>query len=123
MDLIFEYVTSVIKMDETDYAEKKSVRQHNRLADRIRAIAYEIDRMDSTTKMEFYELLSHENESVRLWVAHHILEVMNYDNMCRGKALKIISCVADKNDRINSLGNKMWLEKWLQEHPLDRELI
>ena len=23
MDLIFEYVTSVIKMDETDYAEKK----------------------------------------------------------------------------------------------------
>ena len=123
MDLIFEYVTSVIKMDETDYAEKKSVRQHNRLADRIRAIAYEIDRMDSTTKMEFYELLSHENESVRLWVAHHILEVMNYDNMCRGKALKIISCVADKNDRINSLGNKRWLEKWLQEHPLDRELI
>ena len=23
MDLIFEYVTSVIKMDETDYADKK----------------------------------------------------------------------------------------------------
>ena len=123
MDFIFEYVTSVLKMEATDYGEKKSVRRHNRLANRIRAIAYEIDRMDSTTKMEFYELLSHENESVRLWVAHHILEVMNYDNMCRGKALKIISCVADKNDRINSLGNKMWLEKWLQEHPLDRELL
>ena len=123
MDFIFEYVTSVLKMEATDYGDKKSVRQHNRLANRIRAIAYEIDRMDSTTKMEFYELLSHENESVRLWVAHHILEVMNYDNMCRGKALKIISCVADKNDRINSLGNKMWLEKWLQEHPLDRELL
>ena len=123
MDLIFEYVTSVIKMDETDYADEKSVRQHNRLADRIRAIAREIDHMNPTRKWSFYELLSHENETVRIWVAHHILEVMNYDNMCRGKALKIISCVADKNDRINSLGNKMWLEKWLQEHPLDRELI
>ena len=110
-------------MDETDYADKKGVRQHNRLADRIRAIAYEIDHMNPTIKLSFYELLSHENETVRIWVAHHILEVMNYDNMCRGKALKIISCVADKNDRINSLGNKMWLEKWLQEHPLDRELL
>lgn len=123
MDLIFEYVTSVIKMDETDFADKKSVRQHNRLADRIRAIAYEIDHMNPTIKLSFYELLSHDNETVRIWVAHHILEVMNYDNMCRGKALKIISCVADKNDSINSLGNKMWLEKWLQEHPLDRELL
>ena len=121
MDLIFEYVTSVIKMDETDYADKKSVRQHNRLADRIRAIACEIDHMNPTIKRSFYELLSHENETVRIWVAHHILEVMNYDNMCRGKALKIISCVADKNDGIHGLGNKMWLEKWLQEHPADRE--
>ena len=123
MDLILEYVTSVIKMDETDYADKKSVRQHNRLADRIRAIACEIDHMNSTIKMKFYELLSHENESVRLWAAHHILETMNYDNMCRGKALKIISCIADKNDGIEGLGNKMWLKKWLQEHPLDRELL
>ena len=123
MDLIFEYVTSVIKMDETDYADKKSVRQHNRLADRIRAIACEIDHMNPTIKWSFYELLSHENETVRIWVAHHIREVMNYDTRCRGKALKIISCIADKNDRINSLGNKMWLEKWLQEHPLDRELL
>ncbi|MBR6578824.1 MAG: DUF2019 domain-containing protein [Clostridia bacterium] len=123
MDLIFEYVTLVIKMDETDYADKKSIRQHNRLADRIRAMACEIDHMNPKIKRSFYELLSHENETVRIWVAHHILEVMNYDNMCRGKALKIISCVADKNDRINSFGNKMWLEKWLQEHPLDRELL
>ena len=123
MDLIFEYVTSVIKMDETDYADKKSVRQHNRLADRIRAIACEIDHMNPTIKRSFYELLSHENEMVRIWVAHHILEVMNYDNMCRGKALKIISYVAYKTDGINSLGNKMWLEMWLQEHPLDRELL
>ena len=118
MDLIFEYVTSVIEMDETDYADKKSVRQHNRLATKIRAIACKIDSMDSTTKMKFYELLSHENESVRCWVAHHILEVMNYDNMCRGRALKVISYVSDK-----SLGNKMWLTQWLQEHPSDRELL
>ena len=48
MDLIFEYVTSVIKMDETDYADQKSVRQHNRLADRVRSIAGEIDHMNST---------------------------------------------------------------------------
>ena len=123
MDLIFEYVTSVIKMDETDYADQKSVRQHNRLADRVRSIAGEIDHMNSTIKMEFYELLSHENESVRLWAAHHILEVMNYDNTCRGKALKIIACVADKNDGTHGLGNKMWLKKWLQEHPSDGELL
>ena len=122
MDLILEYVTSVIKMDETDYADKKSVRQHNQMADRIRAIACEIEHMNSTIRMEFYDLLSHENESVRIWVAHHILEVMNYDNVCRGKALKIISCVA-KNDGVEGLGNKMWLENWLQAHPLDRELL
>ena len=123
MDLIFEYVTAVIKMDKTDYADKRSVRQHNRLADRIRAIACEIDHMNPTTKLSFYELLFHENESVRLWVAHHILEVMNYDNTYRGKALKIIAYVADKNDGPDGLGNKMWLKKWLQDHPLDRELL
>ena len=123
MDFIFEYVTSVLKMEATDYGDKKSVRQHNRLANRIRAIAYEIDRMDSTTKMEFYKLLSHENESVRLWVAHHILEVMNYDNMCREKALKFISHIADTDDGISGLGNKMWLKGWLKEHPSDRELL
>ena len=123
MDLILEYVTSVIKMDTTDYADKKSVRQHNRLADRIRAIACEIDHMNPTIKLSFFELLSHENEAVRIWVAHHILEVMNYDDMCRGKALKIISCVADEDDGIHGSGNKMWLEKWLQEHPSDRELL
>ena len=123
MDLIFEYVTSVVEMDKTDYADKKSVRQHNRLATKIRAIACKIDSMDSTTKMKFYELLSHENESVRCWVAHHILEVMNYDNMCREKALKFIAHIADTDDGIGGLGNKMWLKGWLKEHPSDRELL
>ena len=51
MDSIFEYVTSVLKMEATDYGDKKCVRQHNQLANRIRAIAYEIDRTDSTIKM------------------------------------------------------------------------
>ena len=123
MDLIFEYVTSVIKMDETDYADKKSVRQHNRLADRIRAIACEIDHMNPTIKRSFYELLSHENETVRIWASHHILEVMNYDNMCREKALKFISHIADTDDGISGLGNKMWLKGWLKEHPSDRKLL
>ena len=123
MDLIFEYVASVIKMDKTDYADKKSVKQHNKLADRLRVIAYEIDHMNPTIKLSFSELLFHENATVRLWAAHHILEVMNYDNICRGKALKQISYVADKNDGITGLGDKMWLEQWLKEHPSDRELL
>ena len=123
MDLIIEYIASVTTIDETDYANKKSVKQHNKLADRLRVIAFEIEHTHPEMKQRFYDLLSHEKATVRLWVAHHILEVMNYDNVCREKALKEISYVSENNDGVDGIGNRMWLEHWLNEHLSDRDLL
>ena len=65
----------------------------------------------------------HEEATVRSWAAHHILEVMNYDDRCRKDALKEISYISTHNKSINGLGNKMWLKQWLQEHPTDKSLL
>lgn len=126
MNLISEYVAAVQAIDnikETGLDNKKKVKENNKLADRLRAIASEIDRRYPEMKPDFYQLLFHEKETVRRWAAHHILEVMNYDDRCRAKALKEIAYISTHDKSINGLGNKMWLKQWFEKHPTDRKLL
>ena len=61
---------------------------------RMSAIATEIEQNFPELKNDFYELLANENKEIRLWVAHHILEHMNYERSFRKNALMEIRSMA-----------------------------
>ena len=61
-----------------------------------------------------------QNEEIRLWVAHHILEHMNYERSFRKTALKEIRRMARTDKAANGFGEKMWLKDWYKTHPKDR---
>lgn len=122
--LIEEYLENIKIMDSLnfdDYDIKNKVKSANKCADRNRQIAKEIDRLSLDIKIEFVKLLYSNNSSVRSRVAHHILEIMNYDKQYREDALCEIENVSKCSlDRMQKIGNSMWLEKWYEEHPCDR---
>lgn len=94
-----------------------------RLADRLREIPRIIEADGGESREEFCQLLFHKKDSVRLWAAHHILEVMNCGPAVRKTALKEIKyCIQHDEDRLHALGNKLWLENWYKSHPEDRKL-
>ena len=51
-----------------------------------------------------------------------MLEVMNYPEEYRKTALDEIKIVISKNIQVESLGNKMWLKQWYEQHPQDKLL-
>ena len=74
MGLVQEYLelaNEVVLFNE--YDKKEAVEAYNRKITRMRKISAEIETDHPTLKNEFCELLSHEDESIRLWVAHHVL--------------------------------------------------
>ena len=125
MNLVQEYLTLVIdfvspkEFSEKDYFADFS-NEHNRKATKMRKIATEIERNYPGLKNEFCKLLSHENAGVRIWVAHHILEVMNCDKSYRKAALREIRHSARTDKTENGFGEKVWLKEWYKTHPKDR---
>lgn len=89
-----------------------------KLADKLRKIAKNIESKTPKCKNAFAELLRHDNSNVRMWCAHHILEVMNYDDETRKNALLII-----KDASFVSYGEKLWLKNWINNNPQDALLI
>jgi hypothetical protein len=121
MNMVQEYLMLAIEVVSfNEYDKNKSVNKYNSKATRMRKIATEIENDHPDLKHEFCELLSHENKEVRLWVSHHILEVMNCDQTRRKAALKEIRHKARTDKTINGLGEKTWLKEWYETHPKDR---
>lgn len=126
MKLIQEYLKKAILLSQEsldDYGSKIRVTKHNRRADRLRKIAVLIEQKHPESKNDFYQLLFHENETVKQWSAHHLLEVMNYDKEYRATALKIIAHVARTDNGPEGFGNQIWLKDWLSTHPEDKCLL
>ena len=122
MHLVQEYVdlvNEVISFRNTVY-DKESAEKHNQCVTRMGVIATEIQRDHQASKAAFSELLFHENQDIRLWVAHHILELMDYEQPIRKKALKIIRRRARTDKTAYGLGEKFWLQDWYKQHPRDR---
>ena len=122
MNLVQEYfilVNEVVSYRETVH-DVATAEVHNRKVKRISAIATEIDQKFPELKNDFYELLKNENEEIRLWVAHHILEHMNYDQSFRKNALKEIRHRARTDKTAYGFGEKVWLKAWYKAHPKDR---
>jgi len=124
-NLIEEYLGIIDIFNQVtldDYGDKKKVRKNNKLAKRLREIPQIIEREQPELKADFKQLLLHENQRVRGWIAHHILEVMEYEEKTRKLALKEIHDIAEHDeDRIERLGNSMWLKDWYKKHPEDLE--
>ena len=121
MNLVQEYLslaTEVVSFEA--YENKKAVNAYNRQATRMRKIAIEIEQNFPDLKDEFCKLHCHENAGVRIWVAHHVLEVMNCDKAYRKAALKEIRNQARTDKTANDFGEKVWLKEWYKSHPKDR---
>lgn len=126
MNLIQEYLKKAILLSQVsldDYGSKIKVSQNNRRANRLRKIATLIEAKHPELKNDFYQFLFHENETVKLGSAHHLLEVMNYHNEHRATALKIIAHVARTGNGPEGIGNQIWLKDWLSTHPEDECLL
>lgn len=125
MGLIETYLSNlqtINSMTWDDYGDKSKVRRNNKLSDANRQIATDIENTYPEYKEKFSELLLHENWKIRCQVAHHMLEVMNYPEEYRKTALDEIKSVISKNIPVESLGNKMWLKQWYEQHPQDKLL-
>ena len=122
MNLVQEYfilINEVVSYRETVH-DVATAEVHNRKVKRMSAIATEIDQKFPELKNDFYELLKNENEEIRLWVAHHIIEHMNYDQSFRKNALKEIRHRARTDKTAYGFGEKVWLKAWYKAHPKDR---
>ncbi len=126
MKLILEYLETVnilAQMEEEDFENEDLVLVFNQAAARIRFIAQEIEYENPELKDKFREFLFIDSIIIRIWVAHHILEVMNYDEETRAMALKEIALAKRHGEPSYALGNKIWLENWLKKYPDDAMLL
>ena len=122
MNLVQEYfilVNEVVSYRETVH-DVATAEVHNRKVKRMSAIATEIDQKFPELKNHFYELLKNENEEIRLWIAHQILEHLNYDQSFRKNALKETRHRARTDKTAYGFGEKVWLKAWYKAHPKDR---
>jgi hypothetical protein len=126
MKLIREYLETaniLAQMEEEDFENEDLVLVFNQAAARIRFIAQEIEYEHPELKEKFKELLFIESITIRIWVAHHILEVMTYSDDVRALALKELAVSKRESEPSYALGNKIWLDKWLQKYPDDALLL
>ena len=119
--IITKYIDYAIELEEINkdgLSHGNNLRRNNSLADKLRKIAQNIESKTPNYKNAFAELLRHNNSNVRMWCAHHILEVMNHDDETRENALLII-----KDASFDSYGEKLWLENWINNNPQDTLLL
>lgn len=120
--MIDKYIEKFRITQSTDYAETKSVKKHNRAMDACRKIASQIQSDFPELKEDFYSLLDSDIPELSILVAHHMIEVMKYDNNHKAKALRTIYNKT-KEDSVDGFGNKLWLKNYLIENPQDEKLI
>lgn len=125
MDIISEYIQNIayMKLSNDDFGDKKKVKNSNRLAIRNRKIVSLIEKTHYELKDDFVKLLDSDNEEVKRWVAHHVLEIMTVDAPIRKKALSIIEYESKHHeDAPTRMGNTIYLKKYYGEHPEDKDL-
>jgi len=121
MDLIKEYIAIAIefeKLNQAGLSSKKDVKRNNHFADKLRHISKTIESQRPDLKVDFANLLLHDNPTVRVWCAHHMLEVMTFQSEQKISALQEIA-VRSSADH----GEKLWLDQWYNKHPNDKLLV
>jgi hypothetical protein len=110
MNIIQEYIELTKNCASTDYADKKSVRLHNKSVDKMYEIAEKIG-YGQTTINDFANLLDITENKTNVWAAVHILERISASKTIEEKALKIIKQQAD-GDTAEAMGFKIWLDNY-----------
>jgi hypothetical protein len=112
MNLIQEYLELTKVCASTDYADKKSVKTHNKSADRMNEIAEKISYEKTDDNIDDFEkLLDVTDNNTNVWTAVHILERIPVDKKIEEKALKIIKQQANGNSA-EAMGFKIWLDNY-----------
>lgn len=112
MNLIQEYLELTKVCASSDYADKKSVRLHNKSVDRMYEIAEKIGYEQTTETIDdFAKLLEINENKTNVWAAVHILERIPAVKKIEEKALKIIKNQAD-GDSAEAMGFKIWLDNY-----------
>jgi hypothetical protein len=112
MDLIQEYLELTKVCASTDYADKKSVKIHNKSVDRMYEIAEKIGYEKTTeTIVDFAKLLDVTDNKTNVWTAIHILERVPAEKTIEEKALKIIKQQAE-GDSADAMGYKIWVDNY-----------
>lgn len=112
-DKIKKYIEQTQICFQTDYSDKKSVRENNRAVDMMYEIVREIEiSQNAELKNEFVGLLEIENEQEsNLWAAIHLLECLSVEHHIKEKALKIVEKYA-QGDSVKALGLQYWLNDY-----------
>ena len=88
------------------------VRRVNRAADGMRSIAVQQLTGPACDPTRFAGLLDAEDECIKLWAAHHLLELSpSLAPPIAAKALAVIEHGA-AGDSVEALGERMWLRDW-----------
>ena len=118
-NLIDQYIKAFEEthLELNDYSNKSYVKRANRAATKMRKIASQINNSYPELKDKFNKLLDAKEIGLDRYVAHHILELMNYEMNVQNRAISIIEDVARSDELVNSLGNLMWLIDWYNKHP------
>lgn len=112
MDLIQEYRKLTKICASTDYADKKSVRLHNKSVNQMYEIAEKIGYEQTTETIDdFAQLLDITENKTNVWTAVHILERIPVDKTTEEKALRIIKKQAD-GDTADAMGFEIWLDNY-----------
>lgn len=106
-----EYLNCINIISQIDYGDRSSVKKCNRAVDQMINISICINEEYLSRIYEFAELLTRNDFRTDAWVAHHILENMDYPSELENKALEVIIKYA-KEDSAEGLGEKIWLDKW-----------
>jgi len=112
MNLIQEYLELTKVCTSTNYAEKKSVKTHNKSVDRMYEIAESIGHEKITETIDdFAKLLEITDNKTNVWTAVHIIERVPVDKKIKEKALKIIKQQSNGNSA-DAMGFKIWLDNY-----------
>ncbi len=88
----------------------------NRAADRMRELAVQEAAQDPTGS-SFAQLLRDEIPNVRLWSAHHFLELFTLRSAENTSFAVAIIESAARGQSAAALGEQLWLTEWRKDHP------
>jgi predicted urease superfamily metal-dependent hydrolase len=114
-ELMDEYLNGINIISQIDYGNRSSVKKCNRVVDKMINISKCINEDYLSRIYEFAELLTRHDLRIDVWVAHHILENMDYPSDLDNKAVEVIIKYS-KEDSVEGLGERIGLEQWYKRN-------
>ena len=102
-DLLEDYIACVRITQSTDYADRNSVRRHNRAVDRMYRI---VELAEQQGQVNHLATLLDDPVSAR-WLAHQLVERTTIDEETQDRCFRIVEGLAT-----TEVGEQLWLRQW-----------